>query len=749
MNGKQQLESKNFPFKKVLIVQGDLRSAELLSEFFLQRGADVYRFQSIKKARNEIDTFSPDLVLIDLHLPSDEWVDFIGEIRKRFPHARFVMTNRYPDFNQELLAKNLGIEVFLRAPFTEFWIEQALERLQALDTFKKPGASWRSRVRVPVSVKITLPYMLLALLVAMAASYVVSRWLFETVEERFRNQLAEAGKVAVEVFVDIEDQRLEVLRLLANTEGVADAIQAHDAEKLRTIALPIAVNYGEEIIEILDAQAVSVLSLRHQGQNPENYVFSQGSDIYAEWPFVQKVLRRQADEIGDKFAGVVQLPFGSYFYVAGPVYDNRGELVGVLLVGRSVQTLASELSSVALARVSLYDVDGNVLGTTLPRAFPLSSDLITVVLNRQQVESPVRTFEVFDLRYSEVLAPWEARGGEDIGVIGASLAQNFLVRATRTTRINIFLLITLAFLLIIIVGVYLANRITTPLMEIVDASDEVAQGNLDVRVIPRGNDEIAVLAESFNYMVASLREGAIYRDLLGRTVSPEVREQLRMQLSQGNLKLEGQKTVATVLMTDIRGFTTISEQTNPETIFHWLNEYFGRIVPIVTTLQGVVSRFDGDAMLTFFGILPRPLPPEQSAYYACVAAVRLIQTITAFNAERLSQGLPPFVTGIGVNTGEVTVGGVGAADRLQFTLIGDTVNTAQRLESFTRIFGETSAVVSEYTYEALGEYRSYFQFEFLGEHLLKGKTRPIRIYRLLPVFDGDIQFSTVDAERSK
>ena len=159
----------------------------------------------------------------------------------------------------------------------------------------------------------------------------------------------------------------------------------------------------------------------------------------------------------------------------------------------------------------------------------------------------------------------------------------------------------------------LAGLITRPLLRLVSASAEVAQGNLEVKVDASGDDELAVLAKSFNYMVAGLQEGSIYRDLLGRTVSPEVREQLRQTFTSGNLRLEGQEAVATVLMTDIRGFTTLSEKVDPATVFQWLNEYFGQLVPIITNYGGVVNKFDGDAMLAFFGTLPRLLSPKQSA----------------------------------------------------------------------------------------------------------------------------------------
>jgi adenylate cyclase len=244
---------------------------------------------------------------------------------------------------------------------------------------------------------------------------------------------------------------------------------------------------------------------------------------------------------------------------------------------------------------------------------------------------------------------------------------------------------------------------------------------------------VAVLAQSFNYMVAGLQEGSIYRDLLGRTVSPEVREQLRQTFTTGRLRLEGQQAVATVLMTDIRGFTTLSEQADPATVFQWLNEYFGQLVPVVTSHGGVVNKFDGDAMLAFFGTLPRLLNPKQSALAACLTAVETLRLINQLNATRKTRGEPEFITGIGVNTGVVIAGGLGTSDRLHYTIIGDTVNTTQRLEALSReLLSESGILISHSTYLALGEYQQHFRCEPLGNHRVKGKQEELLVYQLLP-----------------
>jgi adenylate cyclase len=269
---------------------------------------------------------------------------------------------------------------------------------------------------------------------------------------------------------------------------------------------------------------------------------------------------------------------------------------------------------------------------------------------------------------------------------------------------------------------------------VVKATSQVAEGNFRVKVQAGGNDEVMVLAHAFNYMVAGLQEGSIYRDLLGRTVSPEVREALRQSFASGQLKLEGHSAHATVLMSDVRNFTAMAEKEQPTTILNWLNEYFSELVPIITRYGGVVDKFEGDALLAFFGILPTPLPPEESAWNACQAAVEMLEVIEKINIRRKSRNEPLLLTGIGINTGGLIAGGLGTADRLNYTVIGDTVNTAQRMQSLTRDFGESGIVVTENTLTALKDRRRSYRFEPLGEHVFRGKSETLWVYRLLPTF---------------
>ncbi len=725
---------------RVIIVQSDPQSAAPLADYFTKRGDKIWKVTQPAEGMALLERHMPDLLFLDLHCPGDDWLTLLREVRARGDRTQVIITNKHPDFRREMVAKEHGAQVFLREPFTAHWIERAVQRLKQPATAETTSSSKpkfeisQTTVRFPVRVKITFPYVLLAIAFTAAAAYLITRYVFESAEDRFTNQLVDAGKQSADWMVHTEDTVLSTLRLVANVEGMPEAITGANSDKIRELTLPIAVNAGEEAIEVVDGDGASLLALRHRaGGGRADYDEASGNTEYAHWDFVQKVLTANTDAQGDKFAGMVRAPWGNYFYIAGPVRADDGTIVGVVLVGRPLDSLVRQMHQELLAHITLYDRNGQVLASTLGAArVSVNPQQSATILAQQDTQSRTRALTVDSASYTEITGPWEVRSGSDLGLLGVALAQNILVRANLFTNLQAFVVILLTMFAVLAMGVYIAGRITRPLIQMAQASTAVARGNFEVKVDPSGNDEVAVLARAFNYMVSGLQEGSIYRDILGRTVSPEVREELRQSFTTGDLRLEGHTTAATILMSDIRGFTTISEQIDPQTILAWLNEYFNELVPVITARGGVVDKFEGDAILAVFGVLPKPLPSQESSYQACRAAVDMLRAVARLNERRKKRGEPPLITGIGINTGPVTAGGLGTADRLNYTIIGDPVNTTQRLESFTRAFGESGAIISEYTLLALTDRYHEFRLEPLGEHTFKGKTEALGIYRLWP-----------------
>ncbi len=729
--------------QRVLIVHSQQEPDQAITKFFKERGDSVWESQDLGSAQNILAEAQPELLLFDLHFPDERWLEFLKLTRAAHPKLNVILTNRVPDVTREMQAKSNGFHIFLRSPFSPRWIEIALRKIAGTEAVTRPRKDQSAvrlesepKVRVPMRVKITAPYLILALLFALGAAYIVSQVVYESVQDRYLNQLIATGKQTTDWMVREEDRLLTSLRLMANTQGVSDALKSGDAEALRALLLPLIVNANEEAVDILDAKGVAVLSAHRQREDPAGeYNYSRGETLFQSQDFVQRVLQTEADTLGDKYAGFVRAPWGDYFYVSGPVLDANNQLTGVVLVGKSPQTLVQQMRADTLGETTLYDLEGHVLISThaVSSGMEIQPEQVNDVLMDQDQSSLTRSLTISSVEYTELLGPWEVREGNDMGLIGVALPQSFMVRTSQVTRLQVFILVVLAILLVNAVGMYLANLITRPLQRLVRASAMVSQGNLGVKVNAHGDDELAVLAHTFNSMVAGLQEGSMYRDLLGRTVSPEVREELRQTFATGSLRLEGQQAIATVLITDIRGFTTISEQSDPATVMIWLNEYYDRLVPLIINAGGVVNKFDGDAMLAFFGILPRLQSPKESAHTACQAALKMVEAIDELNALRKQRGEPLMITGIGINTGEVIAGSIGSRDRLHYTIIGDTVNTTQRLEALTRRLIKGSGVlIGHSTYTALEEHQAEYTFAAYGLHSIKGKQEKVMVYQITP-----------------
>lgn len=717
----------------ILLVHAQTEAVQPLADHFLAQGKQVLMLPSAEDALRLVGELRPELVSVDLHLPGSDWIHLIQRLRQRLPATRILITNQYPDLRRELVAKELGCLVFLRQPFTPVWIERALHQL-ASDAPRQPVDFALPRVRLPVRLKLILPFALLALVFALAAGYLISRYVSDSIEDRFQRQLVDAATLTQDWMVREENRLLETVRAVAHTTGLAEALAAGDPEGVRRLVLPITVNAQAAAVEVLDPAGISLLALRQRAPNSADYAATRGDAAYVAWPFVGRVLAARADAEGDKFAGVVEAPWGLYFYVGGPVYDEAGRLAGAVLVGQPLTMLADRIRAETLAHVTFYTAAGAPTASTLAEAeapLPtLDAEAARTLQSAAEAQSFFRSLSLVSGDYREVVAGWAARNGEALGLVGTALAQNNALEPTAFTQAQSVLAVLMGTALVIAIGWVLADHITRPLSGMVRAARDVAQGNFQVKLHDTGSDEVGVLVQAFNRMVTGLQEGSIYRDLLGRTVSPEVREQLRDSFAAGDLHLEGQTATATVLMTDIRGFTTLSEKTDPQTVLKWLNEYFSELAPVISAHGGVIDKYEGDAMLAFFGVLPRPMPPRESAFHACRAALEMLRVINAINERRLARGEPVFVTGIGINTGKVTAGGLGAADRLNYTIIGDVVNTTQRIESFTRQFDESAIVISESTHGALRGRQALFTFASLGAHTFKGKSEPVTIYHL-------------------
>lgn len=595
---------------------------------------------------------------------------------------------------------------------------------------RNTGDSIRSfRVRLPLSLKITFPYVILAVLFSLAASYVVTTLVFENIETRFRKQLLSASQISADLMVEKENDLLASLRAIAFTEGVADNLAALDSEALRRLILPLAVNNRIEAIEMIDTDGVSILSLHHQpGGGIDEYVSNKGAQIYQEWDFADKALQQfidlNNDVLSNKFAGWVTAPWGTYFYVSGPVYTDSQEFAGIVLVGASIDMLADEFErEVSAEAISYYDLNGELIHSSLSLFTP---EIVTItpetaISIRVGVENGLlRPLSAGSVEFTEVIVPWQSRNGERIGMLGVARATNIALSTGQVSRVLVFSIIALLFVLVIALGLYISRLITRPIKSVINGIHLVDKGNFDVKIPADSNDEIAVLANAFNEMVGGLKHAEVLRNLLNLYVSPEV---ARAAVESGT-RLDGQVVQGSVLFSDIRGFTTLAEQMTPDNLMRLLNRYMSVMVDVIVMNGGMVNKFGGDSLLAVFGTPLNPLPNH--AARAVQTALDMRVALEKFNREQDIEYVPPLEIGIGIATGLVVAGNIGGEERIEYTVIGDTVNLASRLQNMTKEF-KHDILINSATHEAALDAIQYDAIKMSAIEV-RGKQMRVDIY---------------------
>lgn len=192
---------------------------------------------------------------------------------------------------------------------------------------------------------------------------------------------------------------------------------------------------------------------------------------------------------------------------------------------------------------------------------------------------------------------------------------------------------------------------------------------------------------------------------------------------------EGKKEILTIMFIDIRGFTTISENHTAQEVTKILNDYFKEIIPVINKNNGIINKFIGDALLVIFS----GKTPEIHAQNAVRAGKEILRKLKNFQHIQEAEGKEKITAGIGINTGEVFVGYIGSEDRCEYTVIGDTVNIANRTESVNRIY-KTDFLITENTYNYVKEIADVIK---ISDVELKGKRHKVNVYEVLRVSEFD------------
>lgn len=323
----------------------------------------------------------------------------------------------------------------------------------------------------------------------------------------------------------------------------------------------------------------------------------------------------------------------------------------------------------------------------------------------------------------EYLASFQALEGSALTVLSHAEADRVFEAVRRIERQNLYLMgavLASAFLLVFL----FARTLSVPIVRLARATGAVGQGDYTVRIHPSTRDEIGQLTHSFLQMTRGLQERERIKEAFGKFVSPDIAE----RALRGEIKLGGERKTGTVFFSDLRNFTALSEKRQPEEVVDFLNRYFTVMVDCIQTTGGMVDKFIGDAIMAHWGTLDSS---ESDTADAVRAALLMRKALMELNQDFVSEGVPTLRFGCGINTGPVIAGQIGSEKRLEYTVIGDTVNLASRIEYLNKLFG-TDILISSYSMERV---KGQFKAVEMPALRIKGKSEPETVYAILGASD--------------
>lgn len=307
-----------------------------------------------------------------------------------------------------------------------------------------------------------------------------------------------------------------------------------------------------------------------------------------------------------------------------------------------------------------------------------------------------------------------------VGKVYLAISQKEILQKIHGAKIFTLVLTLIITLVGILLSLMLSTYISRPINKLRESTATIGEGDFNHRVTVKRNDELGDLASAFNKMAEGLAESQMIRETFGKYVTPEIRD----EILSGRIPLNGERREATVLFADLRGFSSYVEDNPPEEVIKSMKAYFTAMQKAIRQCGGLVLQYVGDEMEVVFGV---PLRDKDHAEKAVMAALEMRRLLESLNNERVNTGLMPFRHGIGIHTGEVLAGNTGSEDQLSYSLIGDTVILASRIQGLTKEI-HCDILASEETAKRL---RRHFEMKKELPKKIRGRAKPIVVYRVI------------------
>ncbi len=472
----------------------------------------------------------------------------------------------------------------------------------------------------------------------------------------------------------------------------------------------VALSNGGQVLAYLGTKMTSMTSSANLSQRPEVGGALSGVDNGGFW------------EEGGRL----------YRVAASPTIVNN-QVLGAIVLGYEVtDDVSLSIAKVTSSNIA-FMVNKKIVSTNLKNdrdellsAFRANNSMLDQATIKKSDSDPLE-FTVSGERFLGVASPVIASpgtDGQDKKVIGTYVFFSSLDKALEplvaSQRVMLFVGVGVT-VFALLISFIIINGINKPVKQLSAAMKQVEAGNLEFEIKVKSKDEIGQLALSFNDMIKGLKQKERVEGLFGKYLSPDVAKKVLAEQSLDGI-LKGEKAMLSVMFTDIRGFTPMSRGMDPQELINLLNSHFDESIDIIDKFGGTLDKFIGDAIMAFFGA-----PVHYDDYYmrAINAAVQMQRASEKFNFQRKLEGKNPVSIGIGINTGDAIVGNIGSNKRLEYTVIGESVNLANRLCSAAK---KGQIIISESTYDLLPNKDIASPIEQL---VLKGVVEPVTAYEII------------------
>ncbi len=404
-------------------------------------------------------------------------------------------------------------------------------------------------------------------------------------------------------------------------------------------------------------------------------------------------------------------------YLIDTQFNNKNErVIGVF----STKSLSKLFERKSINKLALVSEDGKIIFHPDPEKIFLQTDISNTEIFTQAIQSKLGNGQIHYKENNEKsIGTFKSISISNLFLISTVSEEILFEEVYRIRNRNILILIICISVSIGLIFLF-AKTISKPVLTLLRATSRIAKGDFKILIEPEYEDEIGLLTENFITMSKGLEEREKIKDAFGRFVNPVIVE----RIASGTMDLDGEEKSVAILFCDIRGFTPLSENLEPHELVEFLNEYLTIMVECVEMTFGIVDKFIGDAIMATWGALPSIGNPAENAINT---ALLMRFVLEDYNLKREKAGKKRIRNGCGLNFGPVVAGQIGSVNKMEFTVIGDAVNLASRVESLTKEF-RTDILITE---SLFNEVKEIYLVEKMEEIYVKGKSKPQTVYAVI------------------